>query len=97
MACSTGRENELWGLGSKIWYFGLGGGQPRSGYGSGCNAKLTWRPRGELKAEPQEGGVNRVPTGPWLRALDCPALEMGEPGLHPTSVELGPFISRRVS
>lgn len=43
MACYTGWEDGLWGLGSETWYFGLGGGQPRRGCGSGCCAELTWR------------------------------------------------------
>lgn len=43
VACYAGRENGLWGLGSKTWYFGLGSGQPRHGCGFGCYSELTWR------------------------------------------------------
>lgn len=81
VACYARRENRLQGPGSKTWYFGLGGGQPRRGCGSGRSAELTWRAGEELKAEAQEGGVRRIPTGPgglgnplaWPGASDSPA------------------------
>lgn len=79
---TRGRCAPLRGLGCKTWHFGLGGGQPGPGCGSGCSAGLTWRPaRGGWDMEAGGSGGD-IPAGhrglgnriPWCRVPDPAAL-----------------------
>lgn len=84
VAGCTMRENGLLGLGSKRWCFGLRGGQPRCGCGSGCRAKLVWWAGGESNTEAQEGGVRRILAG-ILMGATCSSGD-GLPVLYPTNM-----------
>lgn len=61
-----GAGRELPGLGSRTWHFGLGGGQPRRGCGSGCSAEdVEGLGEAEQRRLPGLGGQTPAGPGAW--------------------------------